>query len=140
MKQRMWFLASVMGAVLTATSSFAAGVFYDCDITNRRDKVDWISPKVAVIVQANGAVQVIDSVLINFRQAPATARVTRNTEKVLKARWSVRDARDSSGQEVPDFGYDLRLNKTNNTIVIGATPHGFAGHFSGRGTCTLRKK
>lgn len=117
----------------------AAGVIYDCDITKRAENNDWISPKLAVIVSDQGQVKVIDAVLINFRQSPATARVMRNTDKILRARWKVRDARDSAGQVVPDFGFSLRLNKQNNAIVIGAHPHGYAGSFSGRGTCSVRR-
>lgn len=114
------------------------GIIYDCDITSRSQQTNWISPKVAVVVDLTGDVKVIDAVLISFRQSPASATVTRNTRNVLRARWQVLDTRDTEGRFIADMDYTLRLNKQTNRIFIGANPLGFAVRFSGSGTCVPR--
>lgn len=134
--------AIMMSAAFVLTGTGVADAqsrtFWACDISDRKKDVDWISPTVGIVVNDNGIVQVIDGVLIAFEQSPKTGRVMRNTDKILSVRWQVSNARDASNQTIPDFGYDLRLNKETGRVVIGAKPHGFGNKFSGRGTCEIR--
>lgn len=42
-----------IAAVIMATP-IAADVLYECDITDRDERVDWLSPKVAIVLNSGG--------------------------------------------------------------------------------------
>ncbi len=51
--------AAVALALVLATPAFAAktqhGVLYDCDITNKRDRLYWIADKIAILRRKLGS-------------------------------------------------------------------------------------
>ena len=133
--------ASMICAVFVQGPAAAADrVLWYCDISDRRAKVDWVPPEIALVVDAKGTVDVIDGLLILFDQSPKRGRVFRNDDRILRVNWTLKGAMDSQQQKIPNFGYNLRLNKKTGRVTVGAMPHGYSNRFSGRGTCKIRDK
>ncbi|MBW4707729.1 hypothetical protein KX928_08010 [Roseobacter sp. YSTF-M11] len=131
---------SILALALTffAQAALAQGVLYDCDITQKRKDLDWISDKVGIVVKANGQVTVIDAVILYFHQKPMQAKVVRNTKDKLDIRWTIRNAKDDANQRVPYFDYSATINKKNNKFALYARPENYPNRFSGKGKCTPR--
>lgn len=121
------------------TAVAASGYFYDCDIGQQTRGNTWVSPKMAIIVQADGRVLVLDGIALAANDgAPFPARVTRNTDTRMVVRWVIEDIADSNGLEVPHFEYAATLDKQTGRVTVVATPENFAGRFSGKGSCVVR--
>lgn len=114
------------------------GVLYDCDITQKRDRLYWIADKIAIVVKLDGQVVVFDEVIMRFNSRPMPARVTRETDSKLAIRWTLKDLTNSSNQYTSAFEYQATLNKNSNMISVFATPDGYPNRFSGTGQCTPR--
>ncbi|MFK7745469.1 MAG: hypothetical protein AB8B47_10470 [Roseobacter sp.] len=127
--------------LLTAGPALAAqptGVLYDCDITQKRDRLFWIADKIAIVVKDDGEVVVFDQVILRFNEAPLTARVTRNNDRRMVLRWTLRNVVNGANQLTTAFDYTATLTKSNNRIAVYASPEGYSDRFSGKGTCTKR--
>jgi len=116
----------------------AKGVLYDCDITEKRQGVGWISDKMAIVVMQNGRVVVSDAVILQFNRQPMQVRVGRNTDRKLVIRWTLNNVVNGSNQTTPAFEYSATLKKATNEIAVYANPDGYPTRFSGKGRCTLR--
>lgn len=137
------FLRILLGLSLVLSApAFAAtgGVLYDCDITQKRERLFWIADKIAIVVKDTGEVVVFDEVILTFNQSPLTARVTRDTTKKLAIRWTLKDLVNSSNQYTSAFEYTATLNKGTNRIAVYASPDGYPNRFSGKGSCTARQE
>jgi len=131
--------AIVFMAVFTAGGAFAAqSVMYECAITQKHKKLDWISDTMAIVVGKDGKVSVVDNVTLQIMGGPVAAQVLRNTAEKMKVRWVVKGARDSENVRVAEFSYDAMLDKTTNAIAVYAIPLGFPNRFTGKGTCKVR--
>ncbi|MEP4194129.1 MAG: hypothetical protein ABJL99_00675 [Aliishimia sp.] len=113
----------------------AADVLYDCDIRTSERHRGWVSPKMAIVERDTGAVQVVDAILISTDQSPITARVTRNTDKILMARWVIKKAEGRDTKVVPNLDYDFRLNKQNGRISVGLGLVSGGPRIAARGSC-----
>jgi len=133
---RSIFIA-VFALVALVSSAQAKDLFYECDIPQSRSGGNYISTKMAIIQRANGAVQVIDAVLMYHDLSPLTVRVQRNTERVMSLIWAV-DLRSGTNQKT-DMRYNVRFNKETGRIQVTAVPQGYSNQWTSRGTCKLRK-
>lgn len=138
----MIFRAMAIVAMLVLSGpAFAAkteGVLYDCDITQKKDRLYWIADKIAIVVKDNGEVIVLDEVIMRFHTRPMEAHVTRQNDKKLAIRWTLTDLVNSSNQYTAAFEYQATLNKGSNKISVHARPEGYPNRFSGSGSCTPR--
>lgn len=123
-----------------ALAAKAKGTLYDCDITQKRDRLYWIADKIAIVVMENGEVMVYDEVIMRFHNAPMQARVTRDNTRKLAISWTLKDLVNSSNQYTSAFEYQATLNKSSNKISVYARPDGYPNRFNGSGTCTPRKE
>jgi hypothetical protein len=117
----------------------ATGMLYDCNITSKKDRQFWISDKIAIVITEAGDVVVSDQVILYFRGLPMPARVTRNTDRKMDIRWTLRDLVDGANQRTPAFEYTATLTKATNRIAVYGSPDGYADRFSGKGQCTTRR-
>lgn len=131
-------LFAVFAIFTLVTSASAKDIFYECDIPQRASGGGYISPKMAILVRSNGAVQVIDALLIRQEESPKTVQVMRNDNSVLSARWSLRFTNSSKQQAKLD--YSVRLNKANMSVRVFMRPNDYNGQFSSPGKCKLRKQ
>ncbi len=131
-------LFAVFAIFTLAAKASANDIFYECDIPQRASGGGYISPKMAILVRSNGAVQVIDALLIRAEESPKTAQVTRNDDKTLAVRWSVRFT--NSSQQQAKLDYSARLNKKNMSLRVFMRPNNYDGQFNSPGTCKLRKQ
>jgi hypothetical protein len=122
-----------------AQPAAAAGVLYECDITDRQKKVDWVSPKLAVILPEQGQAQVYDSIILNFVGKPVPAKVRKRGDNLIVS-WSLKGLRDSNEQTVPTFEYTAKLNTKTNAVHLTANPTSYPNRWTGRGTCKQRTK
>ena len=116
----------------------AAGILYDCDLPSAKGSTGFVQQKMAIVHQDNGTVQVIDGVLIHFKQSPKTVNVVRNTDEILTFRWDVKTVNNRNQRAT--LSYDARLNKKNGKIRVGAKPLGYSNSFFAKGTCKERRK
>lgn len=123
--------------MVVASTALAKGVLYDCDINQRDKRVDWVSPRLVVIVPENGAVSVIDGAILHFKGKPIPARL-RDTKNKLKVRWSLQSIKDSRNTNIPNFAYSAQISKSTNKVRVTAKALGFDQIWSGSGNCTLR--
>ncbi|WP_298913330.1 hypothetical protein [uncultured Roseobacter sp.] len=128
----------ILFAGFMAQAGAAQGVLYDCDVTQKRKDLDWISDKVGIVVKPNGQVTVIDAVILYFNKTPMSAKVVRNDAKRLDVRWTIRGAKDDANQRVGYFDYSAQINKKTNKFAIYAKPENYPNRFSGKGKCTPR--
>lgn len=139
----MRFVASIVALVVMVVAGRNAvaapkGVMYDCKITKRQKDVDWISPRLVIVMRNNQAPMVVDSVVLHFKGQPVAASVRRKGN-TLQFRWTLNGASDSIGNRVPVFRYKAYLDTTNNTVKYSGTPKGYDSYFSGSGRCTPRE-
>ena len=57
-------ITAVLWAAL-AIPAAAAGVLYDCDLNAKR-AMGWVSPKLAIFIDAKGGTQVIDGAILHY--------------------------------------------------------------------------
>ncbi|MEM1073262.1 MAG: hypothetical protein AAF665_03475 [Pseudomonadota bacterium] len=135
----MRFIGRAALAAFFGVSLAGAGpaLLYDCDITDTRRGVDWISPKVAIVIKEDGAVVVSDAIILLVNKAPLEVRVTRNTDQKLALRWTLRNVESTQNQITPAFDYALTLQKKTREISLRARPQGYSNRFSGKGVCTV---
>ncbi len=126
----------LVGAPIAAQGSDQGtdGVLYDCDITERAAGVDWISPKVAFVVQG-GAVTVIDAIILDFEGTPVAAQVRQRGE-VMVLHWTVL-ASDSQNNRAR-LSYRADLDTAAKTVRVRISPVGYPQSWSGSGTCQTR--
>lgn len=125
----------ISGPALAAKTE---GVLYECDITQKKERLYWVADKIAIVVKNNGEVFVYDEVIMRFYNQPMTAKVTRDNDRKLAIRWTLTDIVNSSNQYTSAFEYHATLSKTTNKISVYARPDGYPNRFSGRGVCTPR--
>ncbi len=114
------------------------GTLYECDITQKKERLYWIADKIAIVVKDDGEVVVYDEVIMRFHNRPMTARVTRDNDRKLAIRWTLTDLVNSSNQFTSAFEFQATLNKASNKISVHARPEGYTNRFSGRGACIPR--
>ena len=128
----------VLGVFSMAMPVQAKGVLYDCDITQKRQGVGWISEKIAIVVTQSCQVVVSDGIILRFNRKPMQVRVGRNTDRKLVIRWTLKNVVNANNQTTPAFEYSATLSKATNEIAVYASPDGYPNRFSGKGTCALQ--
>ncbi len=135
----MRFISVIVALVIGTVASAAQPTLYDCDITKRDKDVGWISPKVVVIMQADGSVLVSDSVILWHVEEPIPARARTRGDRLI-VQWTLSGMVDAAQQIVPKFNYRATIDTADNSIVLRAKPVGFPQGWTGRGSCKLRNK
>lgn len=138
----MKFWAVAIAAMLVfagpALAAKSKGILYDCNITEKRERLYWIADKIAIVVMESGEVVVYDEVIMRFYNEPMSARVTRDTNRKLSIRWTLKDLVNSSNQHTSAFEYHAILNKASNKVSVYARPEGYPNRFTGKGACKPR--
>lgn len=124
-------------AVLISTPAMAAGVFYACDMDVKQAN-GWVSPKIGLVFDGEGGVQVIDSVTLHFLDGPITARIKKRAD-MARITWTIAGAKDNKGQVVPTFKYIAQFDLKSLAISVVAKPARFPQRFSGKGKCAIQK-
>ncbi len=130
---------SVIALCALAVPAAAKSTLYDCDITERKKGVDWVSPKVVVIIEDTGKVQVVDGIIMHFHEKPMSAKVRRKGD-VLRVQWTLAGISDSMNQNIPQMRYSADLNTKAKTMELLVKPVGFPQRWRGKGTCETRTK
>lgn len=120
-----------------AIPAAAAGVLYDCDLNAKRT-MGWVSPKLAIFIDAKGGTQVIDGAILHYMGAPVTARM-RQRGDVARITWNISGATDVNHNTVPTLAYEALLNVKTKAISVVAKPVGYPQRFSAKGVCVIRK-
>lgn len=134
---KAWCLAALSACAFgfgSAASADAGGLLYDCDITQRDARVDWISQKYVFVVQDRG-VTVVDTVLLHFDKEPRLTH-PRATGSKLRITWSVATT-DSLNTQVR-MSYRAVLDTKTKNVTVRVTPVGYPQGWSGKGTCKTR--
>ncbi|UWR21344.1 hypothetical protein [Sulfitobacter sp. S190] len=106
--------------VSVAAPTHAAGLFYDCTM-DVDEPNGWVSPKVGLVFDAAGKLQVIDAPVLHFVGKPVPAKVRRRGAS-MRFNWSIREMQDSTGRRIPDFRYDGKLDTATGAISVFARP------------------
>lgn len=132
-------LIALLLVVFSGQGAIAAGsgVMYDCEITKRQKNVDWISPRLVIVMRDGQAPMVIDSVVLHFKGQPVPASVKRRGN-TLQFRWILNGTSDGNGNRVAAFRYKAFINTANNTVKYSGIPRGYDSQFSGSGHCVPR--
>lgn len=138
MRRLFQYAAALLVSATTATTAQAAGVLYDCDITKKQKKVEWISPKLILIFPEKGQPQVYDSIVLHFYGKPVPVKVTRRGDNLM-ARWTLKGVRDDQQQLAPHFDYSAKINTKTTGVHVTANPVSYPNRWTGRGTCKTRK-
>lgn len=138
LKRALFHVVTAASLLGLATTASAKGVLYDCTVTQKKQSVDWISDRVAIVVRDDGQVTVSDSVIQFFKKRPIPAKIDRNNDRKLHVRWVLEDVVNGSNQQTPYFDYTAHINKKTMRFAIYANPENFPNRFSGKGSCTLR--
>ena len=120
------------------TPLFAKAVLYECQITQKKEGMDWISDQVGIVVSADNSVKVLDAVTLYFFEGPIDATRVRNSAGKLDVRWTISDARDSANNYIPHFEYHAIINKKNGSFALYAKPENYPNRFSGKGHCVTK--
>jgi hypothetical protein len=123
---------------LSGHSAAAAGVIYDCTMTNREFGKGWISEQVRVILPAQGQPQAYDTMIRRFAKEPIAARVRKNGSKII-ARWTLKNIRDNQNQNIVRFDYVARIDTQTMGIHLSAKPAGYTNRLTGTGICKARR-
>lgn len=121
---------------LTLAAPATAGLLYDCTMKTKQAN-GWVSPRIVVVVDDAGKVQVIDGVILQFIEKPLAVKATQRGDK-LRMTWNIANAEDASGERIPTFSYITNLNTASKAIDVSAKPVGYPQRFSRKGTCTTR--
>ena len=101
-------------AALTCGAASAASTLYDRSM-NVKVANGWVSPKVAIVFDAKGAVTVVDSVILGVIGKPIPAKVRRSNCK-LRITWTISGAEDTGGERIPRFSYLALINESSKVI------------------------
>ncbi|WP_353298241.1 hypothetical protein [Sulfitobacter pacificus] len=116
----------------------ASGYLYDCDMQDIERGRGWVSPKIAIIVTADGVVTVVDALTLTFATAPVRANVLRDNDKRLIVKWSLQNVRADSGRSFANFDYRASIAKRTGQVELTAGPRTFDAGLRGAGTCVRR--
>ena len=126
--------AAVSAAAVTA---HAAGVLYDCDITERDPAVDWIAEKYVFVVAEDGSVSVVDDVLLTFNEGPLIARARMRGDS-MRLNWTIR-SRDSTGNQA-NMSYRAQLDTQEKVVIVRGKAVGYPQGWVGAGRCKTREE
>lgn len=123
---------------LPAVAATPQGILYDCNITDKKDRLYWIADKIAIVALNSGEVMVSDQVILRFNDTPLAAQISRNNDRRMTIRWTLKNIKNSDNQHTAAFEYTATLSKKTNRISVHASPDGYPDRFSGKGSCTPR--
>lgn len=121
------------GVFLAATVANAE--VYLCEFSDP-GRYNTIPPKILLDLKPNGAIEVTDAYLLNFKQAPKVASFTKNTTARLRVRWTIDRAELGDGG-VTDMKYSLNFNKQNNRASVTLQMPNYDNTDSGNGHCEI---
>lgn len=111
---------------------------YQCGIREQGNS-NWIPTQVFIAHdEASGRV-VVNDPIINYAndQQPLEGKVAVQNNKRTTFAWTIKDFTSSSGQFVPGFEYRATFYKADSSMVVTATPLGYANDFRGKGRCQV---
>ncbi|MGJ8627640.1 MAG: hypothetical protein ACSHXB_11840 [Sulfitobacter sp.] len=124
--------------VLLSSPALASPTVYDCNITEKHRKLNWITDKMAFVIGGNGQVKVFDGVISHYEKKPMVANVVRLNEKSVKVRWKIRGTLSKTNQRTTSMNYEATINRKTNRVAVFAKPANFPNRFRGKGTCKVR--
>lgn len=135
-KKRMAARRIVLAGLISAccAPACAAPLFYECAITQRDTRANWVSSSLGVIFDGSGAVQVIDGTILSHKGSPVPAKARDRGNKIV-VRWQLSGLTDRLNTAVPKFVYTATITKATNAVTVLAKPVRFPQRFTGKGTC-----
>lgn len=116
----------------------AKSQLYVCKLEKGASDTSWISETTGFVLDDNGAVQVVDSIIMHYLKEAQTAKVRRQGD-VLKINWLVTGIDDAVGTRIPRIRYSAKLNTKNKTFSISSRIPGFENTDFGSGSCIIGK-
>lgn len=96
----------------------------------------WIATSLVLAHEPGaGKAIVADDLGLHFTGKPSTARVTADTDRVLRFTWALPKLTDERGNLVPAMVYKATLTHGDSALRISAEPLGYSARFSGKGNC-----
>ena len=134
----MRFCTSLLVTALLSLPVAAAAkpVLYECDLTKKVQKINWLSNKMMFVVDGK-KVQVVDGHVLYFMDGPTTAKATKRGDK-LTFRWILSGITSKSGQRMKPSQYRLILNTKTNQFTAYANSSAHSATVRGSGTCKVR--
>ncbi|MDG1168790.1 MAG: hypothetical protein P8N14_06295 [Sulfitobacter sp.] len=124
----------------SAQANVAAGFLYECDIAEPERGQGWISPKIAIVLPAQGEVQVVDALTLAFSPTPVIATILRDDAKRLTLKWSLQNVRADNGRSFAYFDYRASIAKATGRMELTAGPRSFDTGLRGTGLCRKRSE
>ena len=131
-----------------ATASFfalslpaaAAGILYECDMSNINRGNGWVSPKIAFVLPGDGSVTVVDAVTLHFNGKPLGGKIQRDSNTHTHIRWTIKDARSDNGTAFSKVDYKAVLTKASGRINLTTKARQSASNVQTQGRCAKRTK
>ena len=125
-----------IAAAVVAFAGAAQAQVYSCDFTDP-GRYNTIPEKVFIEVAKDGASAMVnDPFLHHMGQGPKEAKFFKNTSKVLRARWVVKDMDFSAGGK-SDMHFSLVYRKDKQKASITLNLPSYDNTDSGNGICKL---
>ena len=132
-------LACLMATAASAATQVEDPFLYDCEITDRQKRVDWVPERMVVIVVPGQPVRVIDPVILTFKEKPQPVRARTRADK-LRLTWILSGLVDGAQQFIPSFQYTAVINTNTKAITLRAKPVGFPQSWRGAGQCRVMQE
>ncbi|MGJ8615733.1 MAG: hypothetical protein ACSHWS_02765 [Sulfitobacter sp.] len=127
-------------ALCLASPAWAAGVLYECDITDHERARGWISPKIAIVVPGDKTVSVVDAITLTFVKKPVSGTILRDNAKRLIIKWGVQGVKSDDGTSFASVNYRASISKTTGAIDVTTIPTGYDIGLRAKGACKKRNK
>ncbi|MEM8577463.1 MAG: hypothetical protein AAGF60_06395 [Pseudomonadota bacterium] len=125
-------------ALAFAAPAAAQAVLYDCTVNQTSGLDGWVSTRLALVVDAQGAAQVVDSLTLQYYDGAVPARV-RNRNGELRFNWSISNATDVRSSRIPTVSYFAWFTPETGAVRVRAKPAGYPQSMRGQGKCTTRE-
>ena len=122
-------LATIVLALVIPAAALAAPTRMYCEIT----KNEGAFANQMFFEIENGAVLVVDGIILNEKRKPIPAKVREDSAKKLTVTWDLM-LTNNRGQQTK-MAYRASLLKPSNRITLTAKPHGYSNNFTARGRC-----
>lgn len=131
---------SALVAMCFATAAPAAGVLYECDISNHERARGWISPKIAIILPGDETVKILDGITLSVSQQPVEGSILRNTAGRVIVKWVVEGIKADDGTSYAGINYRASIGKSNGAVEVKTIPNGYDKGLRATGVCKARSR
>ena len=132
-------LTAAVAAILALSApASAAGLLYECDMTNTKNNRGWTSAKLAFVLPGDGSVKVIDGIIMHFLGKPLAGKILRESKTHVHVKWTLKDIRSDNGTAFSNVDYKAVVTKSSGRIRLNAKPRHFDIGLHDEGRCETR--